>query len=476
MKRTQIPPPVLPLSEAKSKPVPTCRGFIGAFCLLGVLFLLPQSASANSAPVVSNVRASQRTDGSGIVDVYYTLTDDDGDRCDISLVVSDDGGSSWSITPSSSALSPDLSNVSPGRRHIIWQSKTDLPCAYGTNFMVKVKSRRNLLQNMGFDTDLAGWTIGAVDPLGTWDVQWSEDHGGSAKMYISGSPAQTNISQETQIAIVPGDKLTVNVFHTYMGNFSNWALKIEPGDSQVLLYGTAGPEGAESITWTTDRYYDPGTLIVVTCSVWPGKSTTWVKSLIYTPGPSHAATGYGLSNIFTINNRDAITVTATNNWDGSVTVTWTERGKIRLVRQEAGNPSSETEWDRAGNSKLDEFEPSEFKTQYIYIVKDLSGTELGRSSQEVMPDVVVVLVRGYDPFGDGIDSKYWEVPEEHPEWIDRGLVPDVEAWLVDPSRRITCWNASSEIDGTASIVTNATKLKDYIDGQRTGVYSNAKDP
>jgi len=146
-------------------------------------------------------------------------------------------------------------------------------------------SSGDLLQNMEFETDIAGWTTGAVDPLGTWDVQWSEDYGGSARMYVSGAPAQTNISQETQIAIMPGDQLTVNVFHSDMGNFSNWALIVEPGDSQVLIYGAAGSEGIDSLTWTADQYYDPGALITVSCSVWPGESTTWVDSLTYTPVP-----------------------------------------------------------------------------------------------------------------------------------------------------------------------------------------------
>ncbi|MBL7107668.1 MAG: PEP-CTERM sorting domain-containing protein [Phycisphaerae bacterium] len=150
------------------------------------------------------------------------------------------------------------------------------------------EANATLLQNMDFETDLTGWSIGVVDPLGTWDVQWSDEYGGSAKMYITGAPAQTNVSQATQIAMESGDKITVNVFHTDMGNFSGWALIIEePGDWQVL-YGTCGAEGYDSVTWTADRVYDAGTLIGVSCSVWPGTSTTWVESLTYTPVPEPA--------------------------------------------------------------------------------------------------------------------------------------------------------------------------------------------
>lgn len=247
---------------------------------------------------VSNISASQRTDGSGLIDVYYTLVNTNGYNCTVSIVASNDGGASWDIIPSASALSGDVgASIVPGLNHIIWNSKADLPSVYGTNFKVKVKSQVNLLQNTEFETDLAGWTIGTNYPLETWDVQWSEDHGGSAKMYISGAPAQASISQETQIVITPGDQLTVNVYHSNMGNFSNWYLIIEPGPSQVLLYGAGGPEGSDSIAWTADQQYDPGTLISVGCSVWPGSSTTWVENLIV---PSHVASG--LSNIFTIDN------------------------------------------------------------------------------------------------------------------------------------------------------------------------------
>mgnify|MGYP005619766277 CR=1 FL=1 len=96
-------------------------------------------AWANSAPVVSDVTASQRTDGSGIVDIRYTLMDDDNDRCTISVQVSDDGGSTWTVPAmtflASSAVGP---NIAPGQRQIQWDSKADLPGAFGTNYRIKI--------------------------------------------------------------------------------------------------------------------------------------------------------------------------------------------------------------------------------------------------------------------------------------------------------------------------------------------------
>ncbi|AQQ09632.1 Serine/threonine-protein kinase pkn1 [Sedimentisphaera cyanobacteriorum] len=100
--------------------------------------LLSTQVFANSAPVVSNVSAYQRDDGSGVLDISFKLTDADNDRCSISVVASNDGGSTWTITPSSSALSGALTNVYPGNRSIAWNSKVDLPGVFGPNYRVKV--------------------------------------------------------------------------------------------------------------------------------------------------------------------------------------------------------------------------------------------------------------------------------------------------------------------------------------------------
>ena len=143
---------------------------------------------------------------------------------------------------------------------------------------------------MGFDHDLSGWTVGVPidrDPCGTWNVQWSSDYGGSAEIYASGAPAATNIAQATQCAIMPGDQLTVDVFHTNLGNFSNWYVLVN--GTKVLEHELAA-EGSESLTWTADRVYDPGTVIMLGTSVWPGSSTTWFESVEYTPAVPEPST------------------------------------------------------------------------------------------------------------------------------------------------------------------------------------------
>jgi parallel beta-helix repeat protein len=89
-------------------------------------------------PIISNVTANQKTDGSKVVDIYYDLADQDSLTLSVSVKVSSDGGSTYTITPAS--LSGDVgASVARGiGKHIVWNASNDLPGAYGTNYKVKV--------------------------------------------------------------------------------------------------------------------------------------------------------------------------------------------------------------------------------------------------------------------------------------------------------------------------------------------------
>ncbi|MBU0718018.1 MAG: formylglycine-generating enzyme family protein [Planctomycetes bacterium] len=108
--------------------------------LLGMLvvFLYPGTLWANSAPDVTNVTAVQRTDGSMLVDIGYDLADADGDPCTVSVVVSDDGGSTWDV-PATSFTGDVGPGITPGTgKAIVWNCGADLPGAYGTNYKLRV--------------------------------------------------------------------------------------------------------------------------------------------------------------------------------------------------------------------------------------------------------------------------------------------------------------------------------------------------
>jgi len=128
----------------------------------------PAPGAANSSPTVTNVLASQRTDGSGIVDVYYTLTDADNDACEITVMFSDNGGSTWAITPSLGALSGDVgSSVTPGSKHLVWASKRDVPGTYYANYGVQITADDGIIERT---VTVDSTTGGSTDQDGSHSV------------------------------------------------------------------------------------------------------------------------------------------------------------------------------------------------------------------------------------------------------------------------------------------------------------------
>lgn len=105
---------------------------------LAVISLLASDAAA-APPVVSNVSASQRTDGSKKVDIYYNVSDPDSAALSVSVKVSADGGATWAVPVTQ--LSGDVgSSVARGTgKRVVWETcGTDLPGAYGTDYQVAV--------------------------------------------------------------------------------------------------------------------------------------------------------------------------------------------------------------------------------------------------------------------------------------------------------------------------------------------------
>lgn len=110
------------------------------FYILVIVLSVSIHAFSNTAPVVGPVTAIQRTDGSKVVDIRYNLSDADGDTCTVTLQVSSDGGTTWTVQAvtflSNSAIG---SGVRPGNgKLIVWDAGKDLPGVYGTNYRVKV--------------------------------------------------------------------------------------------------------------------------------------------------------------------------------------------------------------------------------------------------------------------------------------------------------------------------------------------------
>ncbi|MDP3848884.1 MAG: hypothetical protein Q8Q59_00145 [Luteolibacter sp.] len=91
---------------------------------LSFLLLALCSVSLAAPPVVSNIRASQRP-GTKLVDIYYDLSDADGDLQLIQVAASSDAGLTYGI-PCVSLSGHVGANISPGsNRKITWNAGSD---------------------------------------------------------------------------------------------------------------------------------------------------------------------------------------------------------------------------------------------------------------------------------------------------------------------------------------------------------------
>ena len=103
----------------------------GLLCLL--LFCGANYAVAGAPPVVSNVRAAQRP-GTQLVDIYYDLADPDSPSLAITVLVSTNGGASYTLPATSFSGSGWGSGVTPGsNKQITWNAGADWSGHYSAN-------------------------------------------------------------------------------------------------------------------------------------------------------------------------------------------------------------------------------------------------------------------------------------------------------------------------------------------------------
>lgn len=102
------------------------------------LALVLLAAMLCAEPTVTNVNASQRTDGSQKVDIYYDLSNSVGGPMTVWLMGSNDNGSSWNM-PCSTVSGAIGRNVYAGtNKHIVWNAAVDFPNTSCANFKFRV--------------------------------------------------------------------------------------------------------------------------------------------------------------------------------------------------------------------------------------------------------------------------------------------------------------------------------------------------
>ena len=127
----------------------------------------------NHTPTVENVSASQRTDGSKVVDVYYDVYDEDGDTLTISMEISDDDGQNWNIIPTHTSGDIGQGILSGTNKHIIWNAGDESTVFEGSQFRFKIIADDGAQPQFEWCTVPAGeYTYGEYDEILTIDYDY----------------------------------------------------------------------------------------------------------------------------------------------------------------------------------------------------------------------------------------------------------------------------------------------------------------
>jgi formylglycine-generating enzyme required for sulfatase activity len=111
-------------------------------------------------PEVTNVRAAQRP-GTKLVDIYYDLSDADGNTSTIWVLISSDSGATWNV-PARSFSGDWWARVKPGpNKHIVWNAGEDWDGQFTTRCRARV---------MADDQDIAGAVLIPAGPFQMGDT------------------------------------------------------------------------------------------------------------------------------------------------------------------------------------------------------------------------------------------------------------------------------------------------------------------
>ncbi len=121
--------------------------------------LLAATLARAAAPVVSNSRASQRA-GTKLVDIYYDVSDADGDALTVEIQVSNDNGTTYSVPAFTFTGAVGGGVTSGANRLAVWNAGFDWDGQYSAQTRVKVTAHDGLAPPAGM----------VYVPLGTFSM------------------------------------------------------------------------------------------------------------------------------------------------------------------------------------------------------------------------------------------------------------------------------------------------------------------
>lgn len=105
--------------------------------MIGIVLLLSATYALSQTGTLTNVQVSQRTDGTGIVDIYFDLN---GSAADYNMILeaSFDGGSTYTPIPPA-FISGNIAAIPPGNnKHIVWDGLGSFPGTFSMQAKLKL--------------------------------------------------------------------------------------------------------------------------------------------------------------------------------------------------------------------------------------------------------------------------------------------------------------------------------------------------
>ena len=216
------------------------------------------SASANTAPQVTNVVAIQRV-GTHIVDILYDLFDDDGDAMTITIFLSTDGGVSYPFQCTTVTGNAGEGIASGIGLSVTWDAGVDFPGYSGTTCSVRVIADDNFVPPaIGLDMFIMLDRTLSMTANNRWDIVTSDlgsffqdpnSEGISAALSffpVSGASDQCDPGLYNPPQVAPG------LLTAYSATLINFMDGEEPGGSTAwypALQGTLAAAQARKIAF-----------------------------------------------------------------------------------------------------------------------------------------------------------------------------------------------------------------------------------